>query len=268
MFKKKITLICTVFVIIVLLAAVFAPYIAPHDPYAMDLGKKLMGVSREYPMGTDDLGRCVFSRILYGARATLGYALICTTIASIMGISLGMVAGFYGGIIDQFIMRTCDLLYSFPNLVLVLVIISFFGPGIINVIVAMLIFQWLWYARVTRNLAKSEKEHNYIAGAKLAGASELKIIFKQMLPNIFPQVLAMITIDFGHTILSISGFSFLGLGVQPPKAEWGSMIDGGRAFVSTDPMLMFWPGIMILLVVVSVNLIGDNLRDVLDKDSQ
>ncbi len=267
LFKRKSTVICASFILLVVIAAIFAPFFAPHDPTAINLNQKFLGISTEYPMGTDDMGRCVFSRILYGARSTLGYAIFCTVASAIIGTTLGILAGYHGGVIDQVIMRLCDILYAFPNLVLVLVIVSFFGPGIFNVIIAMLMFQWLWYARVSRNLAQSEKECNYIAGAKLSGASGLKILFKHIYPNIFPQMLALITIDFGHTILSISGFSFLGLGVQPPAAEWGVMINDGRGFINSDPMLMFWPGIMILLVVISANIIGDNLRDTLDRSA-
>ncbi|MEG0998972.1 MAG: ABC transporter permease subunit [Clostridiales bacterium] len=266
-FKQKYSKICVIIFFSIILGGIFAPYIAPHDPTAMNLSAKFQGMSLMYPMGTDNMGRCIFSRILFATRATLGFSVLCTVCAATIGITLGMIAGYHGGIIDQCIMRTCDVLYAFPNLVLVLVIVGFLGPGIVNVVIAMLLLQWLWYARVTRNLAQSEKERTYIAAASISGSSDLKILFKHMLPNIIPQLLAIITIDFGHTILSISGYSFLGIGVQPPAAEWGAMISDGRSFINSDPMMMFWPGMMILLVVVCANMIGDNMRNVLDKEN-
>jgi ABC-type dipeptide/oligopeptide/nickel transport system permease subunit len=265
--KQKLSVFCGVIVLLILLMGVFADVIAPHDPYEMDLSQKFLGVSSNYPMGTDNMGRCIFSRILYATRATLAYSSLCTVCAAIIGITLGMIAGYSGGGIDQIIMRLCDILYAFPNLVLVLVIVSFLGPGIVNVIIAMLLTQWLWYARVARNLAQSEKARSYVAAAKLSGSSSPKIIYKHLLPNIIPQMLAIITIDFGHTILSISGYSFLGLGIQPPSPEWGAMINEGRAFINSDPMMMFWPGMMILIAVICANILGDNMRDIMDKEN-
>lgn len=253
--------------LVVAAGGIFAPLAAPHDPYDMDLAKKLQGPSREYIMGTDHMGRCIFSRILYAARATLGYSIICTLAAGALGITLGMIAGYAGGALDAVIMRICDVLYGFPSLVLTLVIISFLGPGIFNVVIAQLLLQWLWYARVTRNLAQSERKRTYIAAAMLCGSSPFKIIFTHLLPNILPHMLAIITVDFGHTILSISGYSFLGLGVQPPSPEWGAMINEGRRYINSAPLMMFWPGIMILMVVVCMNILGDNMRDTLDTEN-
>ncbi|MDR2394778.1 MAG: ABC transporter permease subunit [Treponema sp.] len=252
---------------VVAAGGIFAPLVAAHNPYDMDLTKKLQPPSPEYIMGTDHMGRCIFSRILYAARATLGYAVVCTVAAAALGITLGMIAGYVGGALDAVIMRICDVLYGFPSLVLTLVIISFLGPGIFNVVIAQLLLQWLWYARVTRNLAQSERKRTYIAAAVLCGSSPFKIIFTHLLPNIIPQMLAIITVDFGHTILSISGYSFLGLGVQPPSPEWGAMINEGRRYINSAPFMMFWPGMMILLTVVCMNILGDNMRDTLDTEN-
>ncbi|MHB9292117.1 nickel transport system permease protein [Hollandina sp. SP2] len=265
--SRKLSLLCLLILIIVVAGGVLAPLVAPHNPYDMDLTKKLQAPSREYIMGTDHMGRCIFSRILYAARATLGYAVICTLAAGALGITLGMIAGYTGGMLDAVIMRICDVLYGFPSLVLTLVIISFLGPGIFNVVIAQLLLQWLWYARVTRNLAQSEHKRTYIAAATLCGSSSFKIMFTHLLPNILPQMLAIITVDFGHTILSISGYSFLGLGVQPPSPEWGAMINEGRRYINSAPLMMFWPGMMILLVVVCMNILGDNMRDTLDTEN-
>jgi ABC-type dipeptide/oligopeptide/nickel transport system permease subunit len=265
--KRKLSLLCVLILLVVAAGGVFAPLLAPQDPYDMDLTKKLQGPSGEYLMGTDHMGRCIFSRILYAARATLGYAIVCTLGAGALGITLGMIAGYAGGALDAVIMRICDVLYGFPSLVLTLVIISFLGPGIFNVVIAQLLLQWLWYARVTRNLAQSERRRTYIAAATLCGSSHFKIIFTHLLPNILPQMLAIVTVDFGHTILSISGYSFLGLGVQPPAPEWGAMINEGRRYINSAPLMMFWPGMMILVVVVCMNILGDNMRDTLDTEN-
>jgi ABC-type dipeptide/oligopeptide/nickel transport system permease subunit len=260
-------LFCAITLVVVAAGGIFAPLVAPHNPYDMDLSNKLQPPSREHPMGTDHMGRCTFSRILYATRATLGYSIVCTVAAGTLGITLGMIAGYMGGALDAVIMRVCDVLYGFPSLVLTLVIISFLGPGIFNVVIAQLLLQWLWYARVTRNLAQSERKRNYVAAATLCGSSPLKIIFTHLLPNILPQMLAIITVDFGHTILSISGYSFLGLGVQPPSPEWGAMINEGRRYINSAPFMMFWPGLMILVVVVCMNVLGDTMRDTLDTEN-
>lgn len=262
---NKLTLICSIFIIILIILGIFAPTISRHDPIEMDLTKKFLPLSFEYPMGTDNMGRCIFCRIIHGIRPTIGLSLIACFISSSFGIFIGMLSGFIGKKLDMIIMRVCDILYSFPSLVLTLVIISFLGAGIENIIIAMILVQWIWYARVSRNLTVREKELNYIEASKLLGSSNFKIIIRDILPNIFPQVLAILTIDFGHTILAVSGFSFLGLGVKAPFPEWGMMINDGRAFMHSNPMLMFWPGIMILLVVLSSNIIGDNLRDYLEE---
>lgn len=266
-FKRKMTLVFLTIVVIMMAAGILAPVIAPHDPLEQNLVMKFSMPSLEYPMGTDNLGRCIFSRILYATRTTLGFSLLCTVLASVIGITLGVTAGYKGGVVDMLIMRLCDVLYAFPALVLVMAIVGFIGVGIFNVIIAMLILQWLWYARVSRNLAAGESVKSYIAAARLCGASDTKIIFRHILPNIIPNMLAIFTVDFGHTILAISGYSFLGLGVQVPNPEWGAMISEGRNFINTDPWLMFWPGMMILLSVIAVNIIGDNMRDALEGQS-
>ena len=267
LFNRKATLFFLIVVIVMIAAGLLAPVIAPHDPLEQNLVMKFSMPSREYPMGTDNLGRCIFSRILYATRTTLGFSVLCTTLAAVVGITLGVTAGYKGGVLDMVIMRVCDVLYAFPALVLVMAIVGFIGVGIFNVVIAMLIQQWLWYARVSRNLAAGESVKSYIAAAKLCGASDRKIVLRHILPNIIPNMLAIFTVDFGHTILAISGYSFLGLGVQVPNPEWGAMISEGRNFINTDPWLMFWPGIMILISVIAVNIIGDNMRDALEGQS-
>ncbi|MCQ2500313.1 MAG: ABC transporter permease subunit [Lachnospiraceae bacterium] len=264
LFEKKTTCIFVALVLVIVLAGLLAGVLAPYNPLEQVLDDKLQMASSAHLMGTDHLGRDMFSRVLYAIRTTLGFAALCTCLAAMIGISLGILAGYIGGVLDMVIMRFCDILYAFPGLVLVMAIVGFIGVGIFNVVIGMLLTQWLWYARVSRNLTVAEKTRSYISAAKVNGASGLKIMTGHILPNIIPNMLAIFTVDFGHTILSISGYSFLGLGVQPPGAELGAMINEGRNYINSDPWLIFWPGIVVLIVVVSVNIIGDNMRDALD----
>ena len=268
MCRKKSTVVWMAVILLIIVMGFLAPVIAPHNPLEQNLEMKFAMPSLTYPMGTDNLGRCIFSRILYATRTTLGYSLLCTALAAVIGVTLGTIAGYKGGLWDTIIMRTCDVLYAFPALVLVMSIVGFIGVGIANIVIAMLILQWLWYARVSRNLAAAEREKNYIKAALVCGATNRQVIFEHILPNIIPNMLAIFTVDFGHTILSISGYSFLGLGVQAPNPEWGAMISEGRNYINTDPWLMFWPGLMILIVVVLVSMLGDRMRDALDSQSQ
>lgn len=262
--KKKTAIFFLVLLSIVITAIILAPVIAPNDIYKQDLLNKFASPSKEYPLGTDELGRCILSRILYGGRATLGYAFLSTMISAILGTSIGMIAGYFGGKIDNIIMRICDIMYAFPSLIFTLVIVAVLGSGMNKILIAMLFTQWLYYARMSRGMTLDEKCHEYIQIARITGASHAQIIFEYILPNILPQLIAITTIDFGHTILSMAGLSFLGLGVQPPDPEWGMMINDGRNYLNRNPAIMLWPGLMVLIVVLAVNVIGDYLRDALD----
>lgn len=265
--KKKTVCICLFLLGVIMLAGIFAAQIAPHSPTEADLTRKFLSPSVAFPMGTDHMGRCIFSRIIYGIRPTIGFAILASGISSVFGIFAGIWSGYIGGIPDSILMRICDVLYAFPSLVLTLVIVSVAGAGIQNIVLSLILVQWVWFARVARNLTKSEKEKAYIAASKLSASSVLQIMKNGIFPNIIPQMIAIITIDFGQTILAISGFSFLGLGVKAPNPEWGMMINDGRAYMHSNPMLMFWPGMMILIVVLCSNILGDSLRDFLEEKS-
>lgn len=264
MYKKKSVIIFTAILAVIVISVIAAPLIAPNDIYQANLLNRFAAPSAQFPFGTDELGRCIFSRILFGGRASLLYALITTSISAVIGTAIGMFAGYKGGRIDGLIMRVCDIMYSFPQLVITLVIVAILGRGIYNILVAMLVTQWLYYARMSRGMTMNIRNQDFVAASRSSGSSTFKVIFKHILPNIIPQMIAIVTIDFGHTILTISGLSFLGLGVQPPSPEWGALINDARAFIFTDIAMILWPGIMILLVVLSVNVVGDNLRDALD----
>ena len=263
-FQRKSVILCAVILVIMVAMVALASSLAPHDPNAVDLTKRFLPWSAEYPFGTDDMGRCLFSRLLYGGQMTLVYSLIATLLAAVIGVTIGMISAYYGGWIDNVIMRLCDIMYSFPSLIFTLIIVAVLGKGIVNVVIALLVTQWLYYARMSRSMTLAVRSQDYIDSAKVSGASTAQIIFKHILPNISLQLIALITIDFGHTILSISGLSFLGLGVQPPDAEWGAMINSGRDFIFQDMSMIMLPSIAIFLIVLCVNVLGDSLRDALD----
>ncbi|WP_371372717.1 nickel ABC transporter permease subunit NikC [Sporomusa aerivorans] len=244
--------------------AVFAPVLAPHDPNEVSLVRKLMPPDSSYPLGTDHLGRCILSRLMYGARVSLGAAFAVMSVTLAISTVVGAVAGFAGGRVDALIMRICDIFLAFPSLILALALVGFMGPGLPNVVLAMALSQWAWYARMIRGMVLSLKERNYVLAAKVAGTGPAAIIARHILPNILPQIAVLATLDVGWVILHIAGMSFLGLGIQPPTPEWGAMINDGRQFLRGYPSLMAYPGMMILSVVMAFNLLGDALRDMVD----
>ena len=248
------------------LMALMAPVLAPNNPDKLNLAEKFMVPCVKYPLGTDNMGRCMLSRILYGARPTMGYAVLVTLIASVIGTLAGMASGFLGGKLDYIIMRLCDILRAFPGIVVVMIMVSLFGVGIHNVCLSMLFTRWIWYARVSRNMTKAEKERTSVMASILAGSNSFQILLHNILPAILPQMLSVMTINFGSALLSISSYSFLGLGVQPPTAEWGMMISNGKSYISTHSSMMFWPGLCILLAVLAANISGDRLRDILEEN--
>jgi peptide/nickel transport system permease protein/nickel transport system permease protein len=261
--RKFLTILGIIVVLMNILLAIFASVIAPHGPNNVELAQKLKPPDIEYPLGTDHLGRCVLSRLMYGARVSLGAAFIVMSITLSISIIIGAASGYAGGRTDIFIMRICDMFLAFPSLLLALVLVAVLGPGLPNVVLALALSQWAWYARMLRGMVLSIKERNYVLAARVAGTSKLRIIIKHILPNILSQIAVLATLDMGAVILHIAGMSFLGLGVQPPTPEWGAMINDGRQFLRGYPSLMAYPGLMILSVSMSFNLLGDALRDAL-----
>ena len=245
-------------------AALAAPLVAPHDPNTVDAGGILASPSGEHWLGTDNLGRDIFSRLVYGARWSLGAAGAAAVAIVLVGITVGVIAGYAGGLLDDIAMRIVDVLLAFPSLVLALAIVGTLGPSLQNVMIGMVAVWWVDYARVMRGLTLSVRDREYVTGAKCAGAPTAHIILRHILPNVVPSVLVLATLELGGLILAISGLSFLGLGAQPPTPEWGTMLNDGRPFFQRAPQLMLYPGLAITLVVVGCNLLGDGLRDVLD----
>ena len=249
---------------LLLLTALFAPLLAPHDPEPVSLAERLLAPGGEYPLGTDGLGRCLFSRMLYGARVTIGYAFVVLMVTLFVGIPAGLLAGYCGGFIDGVIMRLVDIILAFPNLVFALVVLGILGPGLLNAMLALAMLSWVSYARIVRGIVLSIKEKEYIAAARVSGSRGFVLIWRHVLPNVLPPVAILATLDLGKLVLAFSTLSFLGLGAQPPTPEWGMMINDARPFMQTFPRLMIIPGAAIALTVLGFNLLGDGLRDALD----
>ncbi|WP_100399162.1 nickel transporter permease [Bacillus sp. FJAT-44742] len=248
-------------VMILCMAAILAPFIAPHDPTVNHMNLRLQPPSAEFWLGTDHLGRDIFSRLLYGARISLGSALIVVAVSMLISIVVGIISGYSGGVIDSLFMRACDVLISFPGLILVFALIAILGAGLLNLLVAMILVFWISDARLIRGMALSLKKRNYVIAAKLSGTPAPIIVCRHILPNVLPQVIILATLNIGSVILHIAAFSFLGLGIQPPAPEWGTMLNDSRPFLRSNPELMIGPGLMIFIVVLSFNILGDHYRD-------
>lgn len=246
------------------LAAVFAPFLAPHDPAAVDTTARLAGSSADHPLGTDELGRDVLSRLLFGARWSLGIAALATAVVTVVGIAIGLVAGFYGGLVDSLIMRVVDVLLAFPALLLYLAIVGTLGPGIRNVFLALIAISWAAEARIVRGLVAGARQRDYVAAAVALGATDRRVMVRHILPNVISPVVVLASLQVGGVILALAALGFFGLGAQPPTPEWGTMINQSRLYLQSEPQLMAYPGLAITLAVLGFNLLGDGLRDALD----
>lgn len=244
--------------------SVYAGRFAPYDPLETDYANMLTAPSADHLFGTDQLGRDLFSRILYGGQTSLLIAYMVTAIISVVGILLGIISGLAGGAADSIIMRLVDVLMAFPGNIFVLAMIAVMGTGSQNLIIAMCFTGWTKYTRDSRSLVLSIKNEDYILQARLGGASTFRIIRKYIVPNVIPTLLVLIAQDIGGKLLAIAGLSLLGLGSRPPTPEWGFMLSEGRNYMSAAPWLLFFPGLIILINVIIFNLLGDSLRDIMD----
>lgn len=257
-----------VLAIVLVSISILAPYIAPHDPLKTDMANSLKGSSDIFLIGTDQLGRDLLSRILYGALNSLKMTFILVIIVFIVGTLVGALAGYFGGITDAVIMRFCDIFLAFPGIIFAIAIAGVLGSSSINTIIALAVVNWAKYARVSRGLAMSIRKKDYIKAAKMGGARQYQIILRYVLPNIIPSIIVMAAMDIGSMLLEISSLSFLGLGAQPPTPEWGYMINEGRAYIQTAPWLMIYPGIAMFITVTVFNLLGEGIRDILDPNEE
>lgn len=250
--------------IVIVVTALAAPLIAPYDPSAQDTSRRLEGPSSQHLLGLDDLGRDVLSRVLYGARVSLRVGFSVVFLASITGVMLGAIAGYFGGKTDTLIMRLCDILLAFPGILLAIALVAVLGPSLNNVILALSIIGWVGYARLVRGQVLKVREMEYVTAAKALGARAHRVIFRHVLPNVLNPVIVMATLGLAGAILSEAALSFLGLGVQPPTPSWGAMLTSGRRYLGTANHLAIYPGLAIMLAVMGLNFLGDGLIDALD----
>ncbi|OPX83569.1 MAG: nickel transporter permease NikC [Methanosaeta sp. PtaB.Bin005] len=249
------------------LLAIGAGWIAPHNPEKAEPQLRLMDPGGEYPFGTDHLGRCIFSRVLFGIRISFFIGLATVFFSALIGMILGGAAGYYGGLLDEVVMRVVDAFLAFPSIFLALAVIGFLGSGLVNLMLSLILVEWTGYARLVRSevLALSGKE--FLESAKSLGGSDIYIMSRHILPNILPSLLVMATLSVGYAILGAASLSFLGLGIQPPTPEWGSMMNDARPFLRSHPLMMIFPGIAITVTVLAFHLLGDEIRMRLDSRS-
>jgi peptide/nickel transport system permease protein len=263
-FFRRVVIFGTVVILAFIIVAIFAPFIAPYDPYKQNLNEILAQPSKEHLLGTDSLGRDTLSRIIYGARTSMVIAVTTLSLAVAIGMILGLLAGYYGGWINVIIMRFIDALMSFPMLLLALIIAAMLGGGLKNVIIALGVGMLPGYARLMCGQVLSVRENDYVLAEYAIGASNTRIIFRHIFPNCLPPLIVLITMMMGLVILAEAGLSFLGIGIEAPAAAWGGMVAAGYGYLRTNPILSFAPGLAIMLVVFAFNMVGDGLRDALD----
>lgn len=249
---------------LVIILAILAPIVVPDSPYVMNRIDSLQGPSRSHPMGTDELGRDLFSRVVYGARTSLLVAAIAVAIATLIGAPIGIAAGYFEGWIDSFSMRVMDVVFAFPALLLALTITAFLGPSLRNATLALGIVYAPGFARIVRGPVLSAKHQEYVEASRVSGAGHARILVRHLLPNVLSPLIVTATVTFSFALLAEAALSYLGLGAQPPEPSWGAMLSGGRRFMETVPSLAIFPGIAIMVTVLATNLLGDALRDVLD----
>jgi peptide/nickel transport system permease protein len=261
--RNPLVLIWGLVLVAMIIAAVLAPVIAPADPLKQS-SALLEAPSQTHLFGTDELGRDIFSRVVYGTRISLTVGLVAVAIATVVGTIIGLVAGLAGGVVDNVTMRLIDILLAFPGIILAILIMATLGPSLVNVMIAVGLSAIPWYARTVRASTLVIKEYDYILATRAVGSSPLRIMFRHVLPNVITPVIVLSTIGMAGAILAISGLSYIGLGAQPPSPEWGSMLSQARLYLQRAWWITTFPGLAIMMAVMAINLIGDALRDALD----
>ena len=250
---------------LLILVGLLANFLSPYDPNKVDMSKRLMGISKEHLLGTDALGRDVLSRIIYGARVSIFLSFIATIFTMFLGTIIGLISGYCGGIIDNIIQMIVTIFQGLPGLSFMIALAGVLGPGVKRLLISITVTSWSGFSRIVRGEVLKVKEEKYIEGARALGATNLHIIFHYILPNIFAPFIVLFTTRIGKVVLSMASLSFLGLGIQPPQADWGVMINDAKTYFRSYPHLLLAPGISILLLCSSINLIGDALRDLFDE---
>ena len=262
--KNKMAIASFFLLVIIALIAVFAPLIAPYDPYTQDLSRINEPPSSDHWFGTDDVGRDLFSRVVYGTRISMLVGVVCEAICVPIGVILGALAGYFGGWVDAVISRIIEIFASFPTILFAIAVMFILGPGIMNIFIAIGVIGWTGLARMIRGQIMQLKEKEFVEAARASGASNMKIIFRHLIPNCLSTIIVVITLDIPGDIMLESTLSFVGLGVQPPDPSWGSMISEGRNFIRQNVWYSYFPGLAIMLVVLAFNTLGDGVRDALD----
>ena len=262
--RNKLAMFGLAIVIILILIAIFAPFIAPHDPIARIKEDSLLAPNKTYWFGTDLLGRDIFSRIIYGSRVSLEVGIIAVGISVLIGLSLGAISGYFGNISDTIIMRIADIFFAFPYILGAIAIMTVLGPGIVNIFIAIGLLGWASFARIFRGSILSIKNKEYIEAARALGASNFRIITKHIFPNAFAPIIVYATMNVGTAIIVEAALSFLGIGVQPPNPAWGKMLSEALDYIDVAPWMMIFPGLAILITVLGFVLLGDGLRDAFD----
>ncbi|CAH2714087.1 Glutathione transport system permease protein GsiD [Neobacillus rhizosphaerae] len=262
--RQKTALWASFFILLLIIIAVVGPYIAPYDPYKPDYNSMLQGPGSKHFAGTDEYGRDIFSRLLVGSRISLSVSFLSVFLGAIVGTILGLISGYFGGWLDRFIMRSSDVMFAFPDLLLAIAIVAILGPGLNNVVIAVSIFSVPSFARLVRGATLEAKETVFVEAAKSMGASHFRIMFQHILPETLGSLIVFISMRIGTAILAASSLSFLGLGASPETPDWGAMLSLGRDYLGTSSHVVMMPGIAIFLTVLAFNVVGDGLRDVLD----
>ena len=262
--KNPLLVICSVITILIILAGIFAPWVAPHDPLETNMELRYASFSREYPLGNDYLGRCILSRIIYAIRPSFLTVLGVLVITVLIGCVLGMAAGYFGGRVDAVIMRVCDVFMALPSEVFILAFVGILGVGLKNILLAYVVLKWASFARLIRTSVQNYKSKNYVMYSRAAGGSSLHVILKHILPSALSEIIVISISSVSGMILMVSSMSYLGLGIQPPSPEWGSMLYEAKSVMFQHPEQMLIPGLIIVIISLNSVFIGDGLRDVLD----
>jgi len=266
--RSPLAVIGILLILLVVVLAIFAPVIAPYNPQKINFAQSFQSPSADHLFGTDDLGRDIFSRVVYGSRVSLKIAFVVVSISATLGTLLGLISGYFGGFVDMVIMRLVDVFLSVPTFVLAMVGAAALGPSVTNVMLAMSIVWWTWHARIVRGETLKLKNTDYMLALRSMGARTPRILFRHLLPNCVGPIAVQTTLQLGLAVLTSSGLSFLGLGAQPPTPSWGLMVSIGRQYLPADWWMITFPGVMIFLLVAGFILLGDTIRDVVSRDIQ
>lgn len=262
--EDKLAALSLSIIVVTTVAGIFAPLFAPHDPEEVNMELRFASLSWEYLLGNDHLGRCILSRLIYGIRPSVLWVFVALVLSVLFGTIVGLIAGYFRGKTDTFLMRVCDCFLSFPGYVMTLAVIGILGVGLQNILIAFVLLKWAWFARIIRTSVIQYAESEYVKYSKAIGRSDIKIMVKHIVPVALPDIVVISSSSFGSMILQISGFSFLGLGIQAPNAEWGMMLNEAREVMFSRPELMLAPGLTIMIVVSAINFLSDALQVALD----